>query len=334
MRKYLPADVLKTYLIQYGSCKVNTQLDAVSFSAADWQDSLLTNWFEFDGSIYVMQKAMYGIHNALRKAAASVRNIGDGRITGMNILTWRIAENRLAIDYVARALIDPSVTPESFMRDYCKRFGIPKPGAFIKMIRRVEEAENFVNYKMFNIAFCMPNLCFGSTGTGSVPNHPVEDFNHIIAEYDAIASQAEKLLARMTNREGIRYLRMFRSRTRASYWHLRACLAISAIIPVCAGKSSGAELTAAEKAQVVRICDEALGLAARYLETVAECMPDRGSQGLLISYYLNFPAYFHHLKTLYTVGEDACVHRTGRFSTVDDPNGGSEAGIECPVPYV
>ena len=331
LRKYLPAEYMKTYLIQYGSCKVNTQLDTVSFSAEDWTDSLLTNWFEFDGSIYVVQKAMYGIWHAIEKAAAAVGP--DGRIQGMNILTWRVAENKLSVKYVSRALIDPAVTPERFMKDYCGRFGISNASAFIKMIKRVEEAENFVNYKMFNIAFCMPNLCFGGPGITSLPRYAKDDFMHIIGEYDAIANQCEALLAKTSNRVAIRYLRMFHSRVRASTWHLRGTYAISALGPICEGKTH-ADLTAAEKARVVKISDEALAYTEKYLETIAEDMPDRGSQGLMISYYLNFPAYYHYLKTCYTVGADIAAYRTGPYSAIGDQSGIGGPGLVCPVPYV
>jgi hypothetical protein len=232
----------------------------------------------------------------------------------------------MCIKYISQALIDPALTPELFMKDYCGRFGISDESTFVKMIKRVELAENFVNYKMFNIAFCMPNLLFGTVGTGSLPRYSKEDFDHIIGEYDAITIRCEKILAKTKDRTAIAYLRLFRSRCRASYWHLRGAFTIGALAPICDGKTH-MDLTTDEKTKIAMICDEALAFSSNYLETVAECMPDRGSQGLLLSYYLNFPAYYHYLKKYYTVGADIADYRTGPYDRVD-------TDLVCPMPYL
>jgi hypothetical protein len=108
-------------------------------------------------------------------------------------------------------------------------------------------------------------------------------------------------------------------RLRCNILYLRAFLKGTELREVC-GKKKPDELTAEEKQQVVRICDEALTQMDQWMKFYAELMPDRGAEGMLISFYHTPPAELKRIRFEYAgVGKDEVPKSTADLQGPPEP---------------
>lgn len=106
-----------------------------------------------------------------------------------------------------------------------------------------------------------------------------------MAGYEAVKTDLESLLPMATADSGQEMATLLKNRVEATILYLKAFRIATEIRTV-----DEAKITATEKEKVKRICNEALDAFELYIEKYAEILPDRGSEGVLVSVW-NAPMY-------------------------------------------
>lgn len=263
-------------------------------------------WIEFDGNMFQLQNKdghNYDMINVLREKARG------GKIPEVAFNHWRNAENALSIGYCGHLLVDADLRP----RDYYARldgvFGFDC-GGIERVCEAVSRAEDCARDSLPNIGFCAVYCWYNSDTSylGYIENYTEEK----LAEYRSLLAAAlERVCSLKTERESGERLRAFwQNRLRASQCHVAA---IEALMPlkhmVKIGKDRSEENRNAVFAAAMRQANE-------YLRITARNLPDRGAQGVLVSYY---KTVFHYI---YVLRERLCgipVPESYEKRTLDAP---------------
>ena len=120
MRRFVPAGIGFALLVQHGNRAVVESLAYADMTSKDWARSMIYSWIEFDGTMYLQQNAVKGIHQLIRPG----QTVNDSApIYGICSITGT-AENRTPARYAAMAFLDGSLEPETFYREYALSLGI------------------------------------------------------------------------------------------------------------------------------------------------------------------------------------------------------------------
>jgi len=301
LRQFCPPDISWSLLPGHGARVAVNSMQALDMKSDDWARTRLYSWVEFDGLMYNQQNSLLGSKQAVDLALAGLN--GD-RMPGLDFNHWRTAENRTAIRYAAQVCIDPTLTPAIFCREYGIALGVDRVADFTKAMLALDETDVYCSANLFNIGFCFL-ACWtnpkGLSWTRMCANWTLEK----IAEADKRMEKSRQLfnacLPGTLHPEGRRLLRFLDNRIRCTQLHLQALDALLSFRDLCDDNHPEA-LDEAGLAMVCTQCDKALELAESYMRLHAEMLPDRGTEGTLISYYETIPVYIRHIRQ-YFMGE-------------------------------
>jgi hypothetical protein len=288
IREYLPQDISFAILPEHSSGRVADAMATVDQPDADWQRTFLYSWLEFDGTMYLQQNGVPGLERLLTNL--------QGKVQGLAFNHWRTAENQLVARYAAEACLNAAIPTSVFYADYAKALGIGEPAAFAKAHELMAEADWMATNELFNIGFCYAG-CWGRKGLGYFGNWSIE---RILANHN-LFDQAHQLLAQCAKQTasaaGRQFLGFLDNRVRCTMLYLKAMAKGSELQAFKDLKPE--QFTDAQKATLVQICDQAIGILEQYMALHAEAMPDRGCQGTLISVYHTPPAVLKRIREEY-----------------------------------
>ena len=288
IRDHLPEGVAFAFLSEHSSGRVADALSHASRSDAEWRQTLIYSWLEFDGTMYLQQNGVPGLERVLSQL--------QGKVQGIAFNHWRTAENQLVARYAAEACLFGSQPAREFYGKYADALGIGDPAAFARAHELMAEADWMATNKLFNIGFCYYG-CWGRQGLGYFEKWPVS----AIEENHRLFEQAHRLLgqcAKQTDSEaGRKFLSFLDNRIRCTMVYLKA-MAKGSELQAFKGLKPD-QLNDKRKRALVEICDNAIALLEQYMTLHAEAMPDRGCEGTLISLYHTPPAVLKRIRQDY-----------------------------------
>jgi hypothetical protein len=317
LRQHCPAEITWTFLPAHGATTAVQSMAQLTLTAADWQRMRLYSWVEFDGLMYNQQNSLRGSKEAVELARAGLHG---GQLPGLDFNHWRTAENRAAIRYAAQVCVDPELTPADFCTAYGQSLGVGRVPEFVTAMLELDETDIYCRDNLFNIGFCFLGCWTNPKGLGWT--RFCSDWTcEKLAEAGRRLEQSRRLLlaclADTAQGDGRRLLRFLDNRIRCTQLHLQAVDALLVFREICDDEHPEA-LDEAGRALVRAQCDKALEFTEAYMRLHAEMLPDRGTEGTLVSYYQTIPAYIRHIRA-YFLGEPAATTPTAAAAPLDAP---------------
>lgn len=304
MSRYVPKEHRIALMPQYGSRWVANRLEKFNIPAEALSRFLVYSWFEFDGMFFLQQNDVDGVRHLLDEA---MLHYGQEPVYGISFNMWRTAENQITVRYGALASLEKPQSSESFYRDYALELGVQDVKTFAAALEKVDEAVEKAR-DTWNVGFAWAWMWVGWWNS-TLRNWDQQTIENVHALY----AEAEKLLDACleggVSEEGREYLRFVRNRTVCSQLHLEAVLEVKAIVPLLideAGEPVPADLVGeADQAKVLEACRRATYYSNKYMQTYAEILPDRGSEGALIIYNYCLPELIRKLRKEYGGDKEA-----------------------------
>lgn len=317
LRQHCPAEITWTFLPAHGATTAVQSMAQLKLTAADWQRTRLYSWVEFDGLMYNQQNSLRGSKEAVDLARAG---LNGGQLPGLDFNHWRTAENRAAIRYAAQVCVDPNLTPADFCTEYGQSLGVGRLPEFVRAMLDLDETDIYCREQLFNIGFCF--LACWTNPKGLSWTRVCSDWTREKLAEAGRRLEASRLLlldclADTERVEGRRLLRFLDNRIRCTYLHLQAVDALLVFREICDDNHPEA-LDAAGRALVRSQCEQALEFTEAYMRLHAEMLPDRGTEGTLVSYYQTIPAYIRHIRA-YFLGEPAAAATRVAPAPLDAP---------------
>ena len=278
LRRFLPEGVTVSLLPAHGALAAADNIVQTGTTPEDWQDTMFYSWAEFDGNMYLQPLST----DCIEKLSALPPT---GSSYGACINHWRTAENRLTITYAAEALIS-AMPADAFYRRYAEKLGISDTDAFAAFCRALAELDTYNRDHLFNIGFCAVGcwLAWHRNGDYMTPRGYEEaDYRHAVDAYAALRDRASALLPLAGTKEGIAFLRLLANRCETSLLHVRSLQTLEELNEVF-DFDRPALLSADKKRRIDDILKRSRGDAVEYLHHYGEIIPDRGVEGLLVSY--------------------------------------------------
>ena len=236
-------------------------------------------WIEFDGLMYQQQNAIHGIGTLLQQ----MDSLNNGaQLHSLLFNHWRTAENRTTFRYAAETTLGPTVMPDPFYRAYATRLGIADTDTYGRAMHLIDQADQFSKDKLGNIGFCWVGAWRnGGSYTWMNPDH--------IAHCSQLYVQAGKLIAKLYGEAATSparsYLELLGNRVLCSSLYMDAFREATAIRTI--HKDADGQVPPEERQRAVEICNHALLGFERYMQTYARLLPDRGSEGTVMSVWFS-----------------------------------------------
>ena len=184
----------------------------------------------------------------------------------------------------------------------------------------LDETDIYCRDNLFNIGFCHLGCWSNPKGlswTRVCGNWTREKIATASQRLEQSRLTLMECLADTARVEGRRLLRFLDNRIRCTQLHLQAVDALLVFREICDDDHPEA-LDEAGRALVRIQCDQALKFTEAYMRLHAEMLPDRGTEGTLVSYYQTIPAYIRHI-CAYFLGENAGATPLAAHVPLDAP---------------
>lgn len=316
MRRLLPQGMSRSLLPAHGALNAAAMIEKICTDEKDWQDTMFYTWAEFDGNMYLQQLSADGIEKLVF--------LQDSKsIYGFCINHWRTSENRITIAYAAEAAVRP-VSADVFYRDYADKIGIKASGSFARACRRLAGLDTFCRENLFNIGFCFVRCWFSKNSVVRPRGYSREAQNHAIEAYEAAAGKFKIVLASADSREAVQLLRLMINRCKASVLHIKAMLVLEDIHQYYDYDRPG-KLTQEQKEAIADIIARSRRYAQDYIHLYGEMLPDRGCEGLIVSYYETTPVFIEAVAGNFT--DNRGLLQTDTFDAPPSPD--DESRQDC-----
>lgn len=282
LRKCAPADVTKSLLPAHGALAVADTIEAIGFNEQDWQNTMVYSWAEFDGNMYIQQLSTDGLEKLAFMPEAD-------SIYGFCINHWRTSENKLTISYGAKTAIAP-MTAADYYRDYAAQTKIGDAEGFAAACEKLAQLDTYNRDNLFNIGFCYVGCWIRANGVTPPRSYPEEAQKRAIAVYTELEEAFGRILPTAGTKEAIALLRLLMNRCRTSVLHIQSMLKLDEIKKIY-DYDDPKPLTEKEKAAIDEIVEKSHAYAQQYIHLYGEMLPDRGCQGLVVSYYETTPVF-------------------------------------------
>ena len=233
----------------------------------------------FDGLMYLQQNAIEGINGLF---AYTDRLMGDEQLPSVCFNHWRTCENRVTARFASEVVLNGSMRLDDFYLAYARRLGITSPEAFAAVMKEINQLDSFSTGGLGNIGFCWTG---GWRHAGLFKWMNVDNIDKAMAGYESADRQLIGLLDKTSSQSARDVLSLLENKTAATVIYLKAFKVATAIRTIDEQK-----MTAKDKQRVVDICNEALTVFEEYIDKYAELLPDRGSEGVIVSVW-NSPMY-------------------------------------------
>ena len=294
MQHYVPENVSFALLLNHGNRAVARDLRDLKMPRRDWDRSMIYSWIEFDGTMYLFQNAVTGIHQLL---ALATEVYGGAAIHAISFNHWRTAENRTSARYAAQALLRGAVDPRLFYQEYAASLEINDPDRYAAAMALIDDADTQARDQLPNVGFCYASI-WGTQGLGYFGVFKKDRLISVRSRYEAALTNLHICANSTINPEGQQYLSFVANRARCTALYLEAVERAVALQPICAD-TLPEQLTDEERELVRAICDSALVLMEQYMSLHSEAIVDRGCEGTLISFYYTPPAVLKRIRAEY-----------------------------------
>jgi hypothetical protein len=299
LQQYAPPDVSFAFLLDHGGRAVAHNLRELGLPAHDWHRSLIYSWIEFDGTVYLLQNAIQGIAQLI-DLATEVH--GESPIPALAFNHWRTAENRTSLRYAAHSLLKGTTTPNAFYHAYAAALGITDTEAYAAAMSRIDDAEAQARDDLPNVGFCYVG-CWGERGLGYYGVFQAQKAAQVRRLYADAQHLLEACQKSVSTDNAHNYLALLRNRLHCTIIYLEAIEIASGLQGIVQERPPEA-LREDERAAVVAICDQALARMEDYMAVHAQMLPDRGTEGTLISFYYTPPFVLRRIRADYSgIGE-------------------------------
>lgn len=273
----MESDIPISLMPSHGSDGVNQAVRKIINGTRDAKATEIYSWIEFDGLMYLQQNAIEGINNLL----AYMDILGEGQLPSVCFNHWRTCENRVTARFASEASLFGSNPVNGFYETYARRLGID-PSLFEKVMTGINKMDSFSTTGLGNIGFCWTGAWKNS---GLFRWMRIENINKGIDGYESIKTDLDDLNKTVSSESALKVVSLLKNRVEASIIYLKAFKAASQIREI-----DGDKLTLENKRQVEEICNKSLDLFEQYIEKYAKILPDRGSEGVMVSIW-NAPMY-------------------------------------------
>lgn len=282
MRRVLPADVKYSFLSGHGSGAVADNIEAMEMQDADFRNTMVYSWAEFDGNMYLQQLDVNGIYKLAKRIPEDSY--------GVCVNHWRTAENVLALSYTAEALIAP-VKPDRFFLHVTDVLRINPFSA--ELFTQAAELTDFNRRWLCNIGFCFVGCWLAVEGINYFAYYRNADIEHAISEYEFMHHWFSEILKveKDCTEAGKTLLRLWISGCECSALHLYA---IRRLLRIRHDPRHPQKLCEAfdDSPEAIRAAfAEAAALAEEYAKCYAGSIVDRGMEGHIVSYMESMTVY-------------------------------------------
>ncbi|MBC8616255.1 hypothetical protein H8788_00725 [Parabacteroides faecis] len=278
VRKMMP-EVVVAVMPSHGSDGVNRAVRNNIQAISDMKSTEIYSWIEFDGLMYLQQNAIEGINGLF---AYTDRLMGGEQLPSVCFNHWRTCENRVTARFASEVALNGSMRLDDFYQAYARRLGITSPEAFAAVMKEINQLDSFSTGGLGNIGFCWTG---GWRHAGLFKWMNVDNIDKAMAGYESADRQLIGLLDKTSSQSARDVLSLLENKTAATVIYLKAFKVATAIRTIDEQK-----MTAKDKQRVVDICNEALTVFEEYIDKYAELLPDRGSEGVIVSVW-NSPMY-------------------------------------------
>lgn len=264
-----------TIMPSHGSDGVARNFDAIVTSKDDMAKTEIYSWIEFDGLMYLQQNGTAGIAELIKKM--DKQNEGK-QLYSILFNHWRTAENRTSARFASLATLYGETSPQEFYHAYASRLGITDKELFSKAMIKINEVDSYATTALGNIGFCWVGAWRNG---GSYSWMSTENIEKASQMYMEAGEMFTTLLTATTNPAGKEYLSFLGNRTLCSVIYLKAFREATEIRTIV--KDANGTVSDSEKKRAIEICNHALLIFDQYMEAHARLLPDRGSEGTLVS---------------------------------------------------
>lgn len=272
-------DIPIAFMPSHGSDGVDRAIRQIITEKQDLEKTEVYSWIEFDGLMYLQQNAINGIYNLL---GYTEQLMGDEQLPSICFNHWRTAENRVTARFAAEAALTGMVKPRSFYLAYAQRIGITSANLFADVLLEINDLDSFSTPGLGNIGFCWVGA-WRNPGLFKWMN--TDNIRTAIAGYESAAAKLQALMKETASSEGWKVLSLLENKTTATVLYLKAFNIATDIRTV-----DEQEATEEEREYFVDVCNRALSSFEECIEEYAEQLPDRGSEGVIVSIW-NAPMY-------------------------------------------
>lgn len=277
----LRAPELKVCIMpSHGSRGTNRALRGVVKTKADLAQTEIYNWIEFDGVMYLQQNAIEGIGGVAGYADTLA---AADPVPSVCFNHWRTCENRFTARYAAEVAMGEAADPAAFYRRLAADIGIADAPGFAEAMLRLGDADTHITSRLGNAGFPWTG---GWRGYGQFGGVNLEAVEQALKEYRALSAAFAAVKGKGTaTPEARRAVELLENRTEASALYLEALRTGAGI-----RRFDSRKMDEKQRRECAEICNKALEQFDIFLEKYAALLPDRGSEGTLVSVW-NAPVY-------------------------------------------
>lgn len=234
------------------------------------------SWIEFDGLMYIQQNGSKGIFDLEKKIDNLLGE--NGQCYSLLFNHWRTAENRASARFAAISTLYGTKSMDAFYGEYADRLGIKNKELFAKAMNKINEVDTYATVDLVNIAFCWMG---GWNNGGPFDYVDMENIDKGVAMYLEAGNMLGTLLSETEGMRAKEYLAFLGNRTLASVIYLKAFKEVGQLHSI--KKGANGQYSEEDKQKAIEICNHALLSFDQFMETYAQQLPDRGSEGTLVS---------------------------------------------------
>ena len=276
LRKYAP-NAEYSVMPAHGARKTALQLPLVSMGRKDWEKTMVYSWIEFDGIMYLQQNELRGIRRLL-EYAEDVNGPGNP-IGSVCFNHWRLAENRVTMRYAALSTLYGAMDESVFYADYARGLGIRETSLFAAAMKKLDDAGWYATTDLPNVGFCFAGTWGKGFGTFGRMNR--DKLPRGRALYEEASAMIRQCAAHVRDTAGRSMLSFLDNRLRATIVYFKAYEKAATLQKYVRSPS----FSAADKKDIAEICNQSLLLFGQYMQLHAAMMPDRSTEGTLISVF-------------------------------------------------
>jgi len=315
LRNTTAKDICLTVLPAHGARMAVKNLSGIPLNSDDLKRTMIYSWIEFDGLMYLQQNPVEGIRMMIEE---NLKISSNKPLFGVCWNHWRTYENRLAARYAAEAMIEGPIPSQTFYNSISKRLGIANPEKYASAMSKLDETDTFCRDKLFNIGFCPNGYWLKKNGLSLYGKYNLDNLVTAIDRFTDARKDLKDCIPGTRNITSKKDLRFLENRVGCTILHLKAFVKMKEIQPLFQGNPDPV-LSQTDREKVINTCREALSLEKQYLDLHATFIPDRGSEGTLVS-YMNGP--YQCLKNIlakYTGGIDGTLKTEKPFDAPPEP---------------
>jgi hypothetical protein len=243
----------------------------------DWEKTMVYSWIEFDGIMYLQQNELRGIRRLL-EYAEDVNGPGNP-IGSVCFNHWRLAENRVTMRYAALSTLYGAMDESVFYTDYARGLGIRETSLFAAAMKKLDDAGWYATTDLPNVGFCFAGTWGKGFGTFGRMNR--DKLPRGRALYEEASAMIRQCAAHVRDTAGRSMLSFLDNRLRATIVYFKAYEKAATLQKYVRSPS----FSAADKKDIAEICNQSLLLFGQYMQLHAAMMPDRSTEGTLISVF-------------------------------------------------